>query len=106
MGQELIARTSSQGVVRTALFPFYVGEKESVSNRFDVVDERLSLDLGMKIVESNGGVVGDIVEKAFNVGLAKMKIEKVGQNCYAETGQRITFLEPVYLAGKVGSFAA
>lgn len=101
VGQELIARTSSQGVVRTGLFPFYVGEKKIESNRFEVVDESLSLGLGMKIIGSDGSVVGDVIEHAFNVGLGKMKIDKVKENCCLENGQKINFLEPVYCIDRI-----
>ena len=96
VGQELIARTSSQGVVRTGLFPFYLGEKKSEVNRAELINKNENLKIEGKILNSAGLAVGEVIESSLNLGLGKIKKDKINEECWLEDGKKIHLFDPVY----------
>lgn len=105
VGQELIARTSSQGVVRTGIFPFYIGEKKSEVHRAEYINGSENLKIEGKIINSAGLAVGEVIESSLNVGLGKIKKEKLNYECWLEDGKKINLLDPVYSFDKLDTQA-
>ncbi|CAG9319278.1 CAF17 [Blepharisma stoltei] len=79
VGQELMARVHTQGVVRTRTYPFLITDKlegltDAVHPPVEFVDEACDLNLsGKRIVNDKGEVVGEIFEAVKNIGLLKIR---------------------------------
>ena len=98
VGQELIARTSTQGTVRTGLFGFTIGPKPiDLENYLDCIDWDNNEDhLGKVVLNEKSEEVGVVVESEGKVGLVKAKIEGLGEKGVLSTGEEIFVIRPKY----------
>jgi folate-binding protein YgfZ len=93
VGQELIARTSTQGVVRTGIFSFVVGKNFM---GWENIDWKLKDLTSAKVFNRNGEQVGVVLESVGNVGLVKGKYADFEEECFLEGGEKINIVKPSY----------
>ena len=106
VGQELVARTQSQGVLRTTVLPFVIDKHNKIQKFSDainppmwVIDHEFSDQVSnQKIQDISGKNIGEIIETDKNVGLAKVKIESANEDCFLSDGSRLFFYKPVWLS--------
>ena len=98
VGQELIARTSTQGTVRTGLFGFNIGPKPiDLKNYDDCIDWNDNEDhSGKAVLNENNEEVGVVAESEGKIGLVKAKIEGLGERGFLSSGEEICVLRPKY----------
>lgn len=100
IGQELIARTHTQGVVRTLTYPFIASEtvvpfSDVGTPPIELVDYNYRVNLnGKKIIDVSGNVIGIIFESVKNIGLLKLKGGLKSNEYKTENGIRIIVWQP------------
>ena len=105
VGQELIARTHTQGVVRTKSFPFIISDKvikfhEAVHVPLDFVDENYKITQdNLKINDEKGNVIGTILESCHNIGIAKIKLENAENYGFLSDGSKLFYWKPFWMQG-------
>ena len=108
-GQELIARTHSQGVLRTATLPFIISDTlekftESVHAPIALIDESYTKNTeNLKIIDEKGASIGQIIENDKNIGIAKIKLENAHNYGFLPDGSKLFFWEPVWMKNKSSS---
>ena len=104
VGQELVARTQSQGTVRTHSLPFVVSDTmqkfdESMHVPITVVDESFGRSIeNEKIYDSEKNVIGQVIEADKNIGIAKVRVEGSEGLCQLSDGSKLFFWKPLWLS--------
>jgi transferase CAF17, mitochondrial len=103
LGQELVARTHFQGVIRTSTFPFVIGDgfgefNAAMNVPIGMVDEKYKSDGKMhKIVDKNGNAIGQVLEVMNNIGICKVKNEGSENLAFFEDGTKIRYWKPGWM---------
>lgn len=104
VGQELIARTQTQGVLRTITLPFII------STSFEKFDEAIYVPISMvdekyekthnseKISDDQGNFIGQVIESDKNIGIAKVKIDSSGNYAFLPDKSRVFFWKPSWIS--------
>jgi len=101
VGQELVARTQTQGQVRTFALPFAVCEEfknpKNPSMPIEFVDMNLDLNES-RILDQDGNEVAEVLESYKNVGIAKVRVQKAaGKQLFTSTGKTVILWSPLWL---------
>jgi folate-binding protein YgfZ len=102
VGQELTQRTHTQGEVRTVIMPFIQHQSLVLPNVLNVslslIDRRAeAAQVGQTILNSAGQSIGKVVEARYNLGLAMVKRELLGEGAlHLEGGSSVMIWKPIW----------
>lgn len=101
VGQELVARTHTQGVLRTTTLPFIASNDEISNTNTGLIDENYDLsNYQGKISDENGNFIGQVLESDKNIGIAKIKIEASQTFGVLDDGTKVYFWRPTWMESK------
>ncbi|OMJ93662.1 hypothetical protein SteCoe_3361 [Stentor coeruleus] len=104
VGQELIARTHTQGILRTITIPFIA------NSNLENFDQSLFVPIslyesndymvkqGEKILDIEGKTIGQVISCNKNIGLAKVKIESSEGKALFADGVSLNLFKPLWLS--------
>jgi folate-binding Fe-S cluster repair protein YgfZ len=103
VGQELIARTHTQGILRTITVPFIA------NSNLENFDQSIFVPIGLygsgdyivkkgdKILDNEGKSIGQVVACDKNIGLAKVKIESSEGKAFFADGVSLNLFKPLWM---------
>lgn len=104
VGQELIARTHTQGILRTITVPFIVDSNLENFDQSIFVPINLygSVDYivkkGDKILDNEGKSIGQVIACDKNIGLAKVKTESSEGKAFFADGVSLNLFKPLWMS--------
>lgn len=106
MGQELITRTQTQGLLRTLTLPFLVDESTNginpdseIQSPLTLIDTKNEYNLKGKAVKDEKDIkFGEVISNVRNIGLARVRIKDLDKReIFIEDGKRISIWVPNWL---------